>query len=128
MRDVVEIIIKEVNKYTDNFIQYFEKYVSIKINVIFDKQRLVKEVLDKMKYIIEFVENVLIVGDDIFIFYVKGVMMKILRVFVNNGIFFYLSIFNYFIFYEYEKDFILKNINKVGILVIDNNKFFVFLG
>lgn len=128
MRDVVEIIIKEVNKYTDNFIQYFEKYVSIKINVIFDKQRLVKEVLDKMKYIIEFVENVLIVGDDIFIFYVKGVMMKILRVFVNNGIFFYLSIFNYFIFYEYEKDFILKNISKVGILVIDNNKFFVFLG
>lgn len=128
MRDVVEIIIKEVNKYTDNFIQYFEKYVSIKINVIFDKQRLVKEVLDKMKYIIEFVENVLIVGDDIFIFYVKGVMMKILRVFVNNGIFFYLSIFNYLIFYEYEKDFILKNINKVGILVIDNNKFFVFLG
>lgn len=128
MRDVVEIIIKEVNKYIDNFIQYFEKYVSIKINVIFDKQRLVKEVLDKMKYIIEFVENVLIVGDDIFIFYVKGVMMKILRVFVNNGIFFYLSIFNYFIFYEYEKDFILKNINKVGILVIDNNKFFVFLG
>lgn len=128
MRDVVEIIIKEVNKYIDNFIQYFEKYVSIKINVIFDKQRLVKEVLDKMKYIIEFVENVLIVGDDIFIFYVKGVMMKILRVFVNNGIFFYLSIFNYLIFYEYEKDFILKNINKVGILVIDNNKFFVFLG
>lgn len=123
MRDVAEIITKEVNKHTDNLIQYLEKYVSTKTNVISDKQRLVKEALDKMKHTIEFVENALTVGDDTSILYAKGVMMKTLRVLANNGIPFHPSILNYSISYEHEKDFILKNINKAGTLVIDNNKF-----
>ena len=123
MREVAEIITKEVNKHTENLIQYLEKYVSTKTNVISDKQRLVKEALDKMKHTIEFVENALTVGDDTSILYAKGVMMKTLKVLANNGIPFHPSILNYSISYEHEKDFMLKNINKAGTLVIDGSRY-----
>ncbi|XP_048780733.1 E3 ubiquitin-protein ligase TRIM33-like isoform X2 [Ostrea edulis] len=123
MRDVADIITKEVNKHTDNLIQYLEKYVNGKTSVISDKQRLVKEALDKMRHTIEFVENALTVGDDTSILYAKGVMMKTLRILANNGIPFHPSILNYSISYEHEKDFILKNVNKAGTLVIDNSKY-----
>ncbi|XP_061181390.1 E3 ubiquitin-protein ligase TRIM33-like isoform X1 [Saccostrea echinata] len=123
MRDVADSITKEITKHTDNLIQYLEKYVSSKTSVISDKQRLVKEALDKMKHTIEFVENALTVGDDTSILYAKGVMMKTLRALANNGIPFHPSILNYSISYEHEKDFILRNVHKAGTLVIDNQKF-----
>lgn len=119
IKNVTDTLVKEINSHSEKLVSHLEKYISSKTNVISDKQRLVNDAVFRMKHAVQFVETALTMGDDLSILYTKASMMKVLDQLSRTGIPFHPSILNYAITFEHEKDFLLKNIIKVGHLVID---------
>ncbi|XP_069133626.1 transcription intermediary factor 1-alpha-like isoform X4 [Argopecten irradians] len=123
IKNVTDTLLNEIKSHSEKLVSHLEKYISGKTSVISDKQRLVNDAVFRMKHSVQFVENALTLGDDLSILYTKGSMMKVLDQLSRTGIPFHPSILNYAITFEHEKDFLLKNIIKVGHLVIDNTKY-----
>ncbi|XP_033751820.1 E3 ubiquitin-protein ligase TRIM33-like isoform X2 [Pecten maximus] len=123
IRNVTDTLVNEIKSHSEKLVSHLEKYISGKTCVISDKQRLVNDAVFRMKHSVLFVENALTLGDDLSILYTKGSMMKVLDQLSRTGIPFHPSILNYAITFEHEKDFLLKNIIKVGHLVIDGTNY-----
>ncbi|XP_021338904.1 E3 ubiquitin-protein ligase TRIM33-like isoform X2 [Mizuhopecten yessoensis] len=123
IRNVTDTLVNEIKSHSDKLVTHLEKYISSKTCVISDKQRLVNDAVFRMRHSVQFVENALTLGDDLSILYTKGSMMKVLDQLSRTGIPFHPSILNYAITFEHEKDFLLKNIIKVGHLVIDGTNY-----
>ncbi|XP_060080852.1 E3 ubiquitin-protein ligase TRIM33-like isoform X2 [Ylistrum balloti] len=123
IRNVTDTLVNEIKSHSEKLVSHLEKYISGKTSVISDKQRLVNDAVFRMKHSVLFVENALTLGDDLSILYTKGSMMKVLDQLSRTGIPFHPSILNYAITFEHEKDFLLKNIIKVGHLVIDGTNY-----